>query len=102
MTTCSIFTAEVTAILKAVQNTSNLEEHNFLILTGYLSVLNNLNNRFERFDTSKAISNSIDNQIENIFIMWTPGHCDTEWNEKSDKSSKEIAKSSSGKINNRL
>lgn len=36
---CSIFSAEATAILKPVYYISNLKEHNYLILTGLLSVL---------------------------------------------------------------
>jgi ribonuclease HI len=94
---CFFFTTEATAILKAIQHISKLEDQNHLIRSDSLSTLTSLQNCFNLSDISLKTINAINTQHKSIVLLWITGHSNIQGNETADKASKKIANSNSKK-----
>ena len=96
---CSIYTAEAIAILKTVDHILLNHDHgnphkSNLILSDSLSSLTSLKNPFNTSDIAKLILQKTSLAYQTgikISLVWIPGHCNIEGNEKADQEAKKAA-----------
>lgn len=88
---CSIYTAELTAILRALEYIENTNAQKAVICTDSLSAVT----AFEHLSIDNpliqlilVLHNSLVEQGFNVVFCWVPGHMDISGNEKADKAAK--------------
>ncbi|CAI6372874.1 unnamed protein product [Macrosiphum euphorbiae] len=89
---CSIFTAEAFAIIKALDLITDRHLQDTIIFTDSLSAINNINNTNNPSDIGLYVQNKIYTlqKINNfkIKLFWIPGHSNIIVNERSDLAAK--------------
>ncbi|CAI6356964.1 unnamed protein product [Macrosiphum euphorbiae] len=90
--TCSVFTAESIAILKALDIITDHHLQDTIIFTDSLSAINNIKNTYNPSDIGLHIQNKIHTlQYHNNFkikLFWIPGHSSIKENELADLAAK--------------
>ncbi|GBO25232.1 hypothetical protein AVEN_124650-1 [Araneus ventricosus] len=93
-TSCSVFTAEIIAILFALKEISDRSQRYFIIYTDSLSVLQSLSSFYPHPHNHPLVLNVLDlfNKLAlrgfNIMLCWVPSHVGIVGNEQADKAAK--------------
>ncbi|GBO18879.1 hypothetical protein AVEN_72964-1 [Araneus ventricosus] len=91
---CSVFTAEIAAVLLALRNISDCMERKFIIYTDSLSVLESLKSFYIHSHHHPLVlnvlhlSNKLASRDFNILLCWVPSHVGIVGNEEADKAAK--------------
>ncbi|GBN71728.1 hypothetical protein AVEN_270928-1 [Araneus ventricosus] len=91
---CSVFTAEIAAVLLALENISDCMERKFIIYTDSLSVLESLKSFYIHSHHHPLVLNVLHllNKLAsrdfNILLCWVPSHVGFVGNEEADKGAK--------------
>ena len=86
--TCSIYTAEATAILEAIKTILDDEHPNYIICSDSLGTLNSIKNQFKPGNIAIKIMNKLNEALsknKKITLMWVPGLIGIKGNEIADK-----------------
>lgn len=88
---CSVFTAEMFALLRAIQSANQSPSYRFLICTDSLSSIYSISSLYP---TNPLVIEIQENlrflaaQSKSIVLMWVPSHCAIPGNEKADINAK--------------
>ncbi|GBN18696.1 hypothetical protein AVEN_230182-1 [Araneus ventricosus] len=91
---CSVFTAEIAAVLLALENISDCMERKFIIYTDSLSVLESLksfsihSHHHPLVLNVLHLLNKLASRDFNILLCWVPSHVGIVGNEEADKAAK--------------
>ena len=84
----SIFTAELYAILKAINHCKSLVSYQFLICTDSLSCLQSIQNIYSKHPLVQKIHDQLNVINKDIVFLWIPSHVGIEMNERADNLAK--------------